>query len=494
MEKILFSKYSNDRDARFAIRTDIVSNAGRKKVKKLAMFKEGAEHLRNQSSYYEKYNKLYKNAGLNLLQSKYKKEVLYYQYKEGSTVSEQIDELIGGHRYAEAVDIICDFCQRIRKLYSNENWNRSDEFVSIFGDADCEGMKAASFIDFDLVPENVINCDGTLYVMDYEWIFDFPVPADYVAYRAIRTLLYSGGGRKKLEIYNLYDRIGLTGQQLEIFDRMECCFQNYVLGERITAAMLYSYIGKPVYTCSEIEENRHKKEYAKQAVIYYDLGEGFSEDNKVTYSSENGKYELCIPKGTRAVRFDPCSCPCTVSALRINGKVPDINSSAIDFNGAGRGDEIWFATDDPQIILTDIDAYNDDGHLLIEADVRPDNRRIITLWEKPAAENVECNIDVFDISENGTVNISGWCFSKDRNIFKAVICMKGRECGVEYGIERGDVYSVYSEYASAERCGFSYSGRFCADTQGAIMKFCDEEGFEIATVVYKLGHADREEC
>lgn len=493
MDKILFSKYSNDRDKRFAIRTDIVSDGRRKRVEKRAMFKEGAAHLKNQGRYYERYNRLYRAAGLNLLASEYKKEVLFYQYKEGSTVSEQIDELLDRRGYAQAADMICSFCNRIKELYSQGIWRRTDGFVSVFGDEDCEGMRAASCVDIDLIPENVIDCDGTLYVMDYEWIFDFPVPADYAAYRTIRTLLYSGGRRKSLEIYDLYDRIGLNKRQREIFDRMESCFQRYVLGERTTAAMLYSHIGKPVYKCSEIMESIRRKENTAPPAIYYDLGEGFSEDNKFTYSAEDGRYELCIPEGTRAVRFDPCSCPCILSEVRINGSALDSSLRYIDFNGVWWGDEIWFSTDDPQLKITDINAVGNNGNLVLEAKVRADNRRIVPVCEKKALKNVECNVDIFDISENGTVNISGWCFSKDRNISKAVICMAGREKGVEYGIERGDVYSVYSEYAAAERSGFSYSGRFYADMQGAFMRFYDEDDCELATVVLKLRHAGREE-
>ena len=53
MRRIIFSKYSNDRDRRFAIRTDIVRNddggADLMEVEKHVMFPEGSEHLERQS-------------------------------------------------------------------------------------------------------------------------------------------------------------------------------------------------------------------------------------------------------------------------------------------------------------------------------------------------------------------------------------------------------------------------------------------------------------
>ena len=53
MEKIIYSKYSNDRRREFAIRTDICcDDKGNKAVYKTAMFPEGKQHLNHMYNYY----------------------------------------------------------------------------------------------------------------------------------------------------------------------------------------------------------------------------------------------------------------------------------------------------------------------------------------------------------------------------------------------------------------------------------------------------------
>ena len=140
-----------------------------------------------------------------------------------------------------------------------------------------------SFADIDLVPENVIVSGSGEYVTDYEWIFDFPLPADYVVYRAIRTYMYSGGKRNALLQYDLYERAGITSEIRNVFDYMESNFQKYVKGSRVTAAELYEGIGKPVYYGEELMELGRRNEQQYLPIVYLDYGEGFSEDNKIVY-------------------------------------------------------------------------------------------------------------------------------------------------------------------------------------------------------------------
>ena len=121
------------------------------------------------------------------------------------------------------------------------------QFENVFGtvklgNIEPERIMGCSFADIDLVPENVIVSGSGEYVTDYEWVFDFPLPVDYVVYRAIRTYMYSGGKRNALLQYDLYERAGITSEIRNIFDYMESNFQKYVKGSRVTAAELYEDI------------------------------------------------------------------------------------------------------------------------------------------------------------------------------------------------------------------------------------------------------------
>ena len=55
MERILYTKYSNERTAQFAIRTDIVEKDGSRQVRKKAYYEAGKPHIRK---IYEAYEQL----------------------------------------------------------------------------------------------------------------------------------------------------------------------------------------------------------------------------------------------------------------------------------------------------------------------------------------------------------------------------------------------------------------------------------------------------
>ena len=214
MGRIIFSKYSNDRDRRFAIRTDIVQKGdgeqSGKRVEKHAMFPEGIEHLERQSRYYREYSDRCNQVGLKLAgaymnDEELKEGILQYQFIDGESVSDIIDNLIDCGSYDGAADLLMAFCDRIRRLYSPDVWKNSEQFENVFGtvklgNIEPERIMGCSFADIDLVPENVIVSGSGEYVTDYEWVFDFPLPVDYVVYRAIRTYMYSGG--REMHFYN----------------------------------------------------------------------------------------------------------------------------------------------------------------------------------------------------------------------------------------------------------------------------------------------------
>ena len=61
--------------------------------------------------------------------------------------------------------------------------------------------------DIDLIFSNILLTeDGKRHVLDYEWTFEFPVPAGFLAYRAIHYYFETSAKRKILkEDLNLYE-------------------------------------------------------------------------------------------------------------------------------------------------------------------------------------------------------------------------------------------------------------------------------------------------
>ena len=59
MAEIIYSKYSNERSRRFAIRTDILEENKKRWLQKKALYPEGKEHMDNLASWNSRLNAVY---------------------------------------------------------------------------------------------------------------------------------------------------------------------------------------------------------------------------------------------------------------------------------------------------------------------------------------------------------------------------------------------------------------------------------------------------
>ncbi|MDR0499665.1 MAG: rhamnan synthesis F family protein [Coriobacteriales bacterium] len=117
----------------------------------------------------------------------------------------------------------------------------SPEFVEVFGESvllkqSDFGLKSAAFTDLDLIPANIINVGTNKWViLDYEWSFDFPIPAEFIVYRC---LLYSVMELKELSykegqslLQELCETANVPMQLISEFERMEASFQDWIVGQ-----------------------------------------------------------------------------------------------------------------------------------------------------------------------------------------------------------------------------------------------------------------------
>ena len=59
----------------------------------------------------------------------------------------------------------------------------TQEFQSIFGEQEgLEGKEASKMLNIDLTLDNIIleEESGKPQIIDYEWVFPFPIPVDFI--------------------------------------------------------------------------------------------------------------------------------------------------------------------------------------------------------------------------------------------------------------------------------------------------------------------------
>ena len=82
-----------------------------------------------------------------------------------------------------------------------------------------------------------------VYCFDYEWVFNFPIPYEFVIYRSV-IVFYNKYGMyfsKNLSRKNLLIQLGIQADNIDIYDTMEKNFQEYIYGINLEEYYLKKY-------------------------------------------------------------------------------------------------------------------------------------------------------------------------------------------------------------------------------------------------------------
>ena len=190
MEKIYF-RSSVYRKKFFQIKTSIIQDNGEKHVVKEAVYPLGIEHIKNIYNNEKLIKKILLNE--NITYGTYKEGAYITEFHEGKTLGVLMYQcLLNGQ-----VEKYKNYQKIWKKLIVGENnlikFSYTENFKKIFGvdDEDLLGLPSTKISNIDCSSDNIIfNDKGQIKVIDYEWVYDFPVPVDFIFYRVL-NLFYS---------------------------------------------------------------------------------------------------------------------------------------------------------------------------------------------------------------------------------------------------------------------------------------------------------------
>ena len=306
---ILYAKFSNERSPEYAIRTMIAEENGVRTVLKTAASEASLTHVQSFEKHYETLSELFRKAGF----------VPNRVVLRGDTA---VFEYIGGKLFESTLLAFADkptafehmwksFFDRI-DLTADTVFEMTDAFSGVFGDAqELAGEKASSCADIDLIPSNILEEGGAFHVIDYEWTFDFPVPVDYIKWRAVVYFSQKLPEHAAVTEEMLLKMIPADGKKQRLFRKMEERFQSYMLGKHVPLRLLY-----PEMTPGSIDMTRLEKWAAahQTVTVYLDRGEGFSEADVMRFPVDpDGYARIAVPlAGIKSFRIDPTEQPCIV--------------------------------------------------------------------------------------------------------------------------------------------------------------------------------------
>lgn len=271
-----YIKVSANRKKEFRICTIIDQN--KKEVYKYNLCKEGKQHIANMIRFSD-----YELVGLKNVPVK---NVFSYAYLPLESLEYRLLLNIKEDNKSEFLRLICLLRD---KLYNNNPMiiiDDTKEFKYIFGEDECNyKLRWVMNANVDLIAANIfINEKEEYEIIDYEWHIPCKVPMEFVFWRMLNQFISENNLHSYCDINEQKKLIGINDEVIDCFKKWD----NYFIKEYVGYIEL-SKLEKDIIPINLMDiVNKIKKESIILSTIFWDLGNGYKEDQHIT---ERAKYE-----------------------------------------------------------------------------------------------------------------------------------------------------------------------------------------------------------
>lgn len=396
MSKVIYSKINKERKKEYQLLTSIVmQDSGERSVVKKPLTSDGVPHIMHM---YEYMNTL-KCADVKPASSRLDGDNIVMDYVEGESLCEILLTLLRNEDYEEALSLLNRYKDLVYQLgRDSKPFASTPEFEEVFGTVSIEGVASGKQLNIDCILENIIKTGHDNQIIDYEWFFDFYVPYNFLLYRALLDLYcnYYSDIKALGSLVDLCKSMGISEAEIDEYSRMNSKFIDYVYdNENGYNSIKAGYAKDKIKILELIEEKKNT------ACLYYDIGEGFSENNIICTEVVESKkdeqieneivFDLSGISGIKQLRFDPMIGAGFVKINHItfdngfdlfNNRV-DIDSDLIECSNG----EFLFLSDDPKLVFK---VDSDISKLIVSFSVLPIDNRAIAVVGKYVDEHNKC--------------------------------------------------------------------------------------------------------
>lgn len=341
-----YVKYSNDRAEEYELRTEILDTLDGRKVRKVPLNREAAGHIKNMDRYFKLLSKRYEGSGLSVNRCELAADGSYaeFPFVRGVTLEELLDRCLE-----------MDDMEGFYRLF--------DKYLALISYGE-----EAEVADYDLIFANILVDGDRWTVIDYEWTVEKQVPSSEIAFRAVYCYVLEEEKRNKLDLDFLLAKLKISQEQARVYQEQEKKFQKQVTGKRKSMGELRAAMGTYAVDPKDLMEQRLQKILDERIQVYYDRGNGFSENDSVylpdVYVAEREIVaDIPFDGNVRSLRIDPAdqSCMVKIHELTLNGAAVPLNKKYLETNGKRVKDGCCvFSTRDPNILVR-ISAFVERG-------------------------------------------------------------------------------------------------------------------------------------
>ncbi|MCQ2081087.1 MAG: class I SAM-dependent methyltransferase [Lachnospiraceae bacterium] len=331
----IYAKYSNDRKPEFAIKTEILGINNRC-VQKVPLNSEAALHLKKLSNIYEKLVKRYEGSSLKINKCSFdeKTGIATFDFEEGETLENLLDEAV-----------------------KHGNMERFNELIDKYINLISYNPNNVEITDFDMIFANILVNGDNWTVIDYEWSYEKIIDPKKVAFRALYCYVLEDDRRNSIDMDSILNKLGITQRETSYYIEEEEAFQKEVTGNHKAIGEIRATIGTYAISSEKLFNEELKKIIDKRIQVYYDYGQGYSEENSkyipdVYEDNSHISVDINFDGNVKGLRIDPADqrCLVKVTELVLNGENILNNKKIMESNGKALNSATFaFNTMDPNI-------------------------------------------------------------------------------------------------------------------------------------------------
>ena len=292
--ELLYFKTSLQRRREFQVKTGIYRCGSGRIVCKSAIYNEGIPHIVN---IYQNEKKMRELLGNKVSDSKIEGEKLMVPFYQGISLGEKIRNAIIRSDFNAVIKYFDDWKKIIIGKGSNIcKFYSTDDFIKIFGAADALlDEEALLLANIDCNSGNVIYMDdGNIKIIDFEWVYNFPVPLDYIWFRLIEVFYMAN--HDIISRHKLYDLANICENKIDIYNSLEQHFYEYITFDKendINYAIFGDRFLKAQIIAKDLQRQYEVPEYSIDSgskIVVYGAGNVGTEFKD--YFEETNQYKI----------------------------------------------------------------------------------------------------------------------------------------------------------------------------------------------------------
>lgn len=229
MASVLYAKYNRTRVPEFQTKTTIEKTDSERVVVKEALQSEAVQHVISMQEKQKLAQEIYED--IYVVDCKIVDNRAFFPYIEGETIAHELERKL---EYPEELLQLMDYYLAVIMKFRPElvmEFKMTEEFRTIFGEY--EGGKALRIGNIDAIFDNFLVRGDEIYLIDYEWLFDFPIPIEYIRFRSVYYFYAKNGNylKNKISMQDYLAHFGYDADDQKKFVQMDNNFQQYAHGE-----------------------------------------------------------------------------------------------------------------------------------------------------------------------------------------------------------------------------------------------------------------------